>query len=409
MKRDSNSIIPKIILILGSVSILGIILLFFLPRDVIKKKRPAPDSPEELFSQVMQAAHPQIIELWEEGDKFITKKGFQCPKELEFQKAVGRSYYQCQPHFWQCYWENGIIDNPEIKIDIFGQEFHLRARPVFASIPAYSEELRFYEMTKTPGLKIKYGYVVEMEIRELPGKSQSILLSDSCRDTYLPQRIYGYGSGAELKGSEGFIWDNFGRNLFLDKFYVTNQQVNEWRVLTGETSKIMTDPKIWPYPALLSLSEQKKYCNYFGKKVLEAKLFDAATMTPGDLKNPKPEKVFRPQTPWQRDLSKTFLGTSRINEDYQLAPLDCLLAQVKGCPEKLFTTDSVSWMGLHYGLGFYPEHFINSIDPDLNLKMSSKFMSAASKWHELGLRTHWNGEQQKDLSVAFRCYEELVP
>jgi hypothetical protein len=253
------------------------------------------------------------------------------------------------------------------------------------------------------GLPLHYGYQIELSVAELPGRSQKILLTDSCRDTYLPERIYGYGKRPS-KG-EGFIWDNFGRKIFIDRFYVTNQMVNEWKVLTNKSGEILADRTLWPLPAHLSKDDQVKYCSYFGKRPLTAELFDAASMTPTDYKNPKPLKVVRAQTPWQRDLSKSFLGVARINPDHQLTPLDCQLAQVQGCKEKYFTTDSASWMGMNFPLGFSPEVLVNTIDPELNLKISSRDLPASSPWHELGNRTTWDGK----LAAAFRCYEEVVP
>ncbi len=409
MKRHSDSsIIPKIIKILVAILILGIILLFFRPRDEVGRKKVAPCTPEKVFTQVIEASRPRILEIWQDGDKFISKPNFNCPKELQFSKEVGSSYYECQPHFWQCYWQGGVIEHPEIETKLFGQTYHLRAKPSFTPIEEFSEEPRYYKTVKMPGFKIKYGYLIEFEVREIPGISQHMILPDVCRDTYLPQRIYGYGSGNDLKGSEGFIWDNFDRNLFLDKFYVSNQRVNEWRLLTGKNEKVIKNPSQWPLPALLNQKEQKQYCSFFGKRLMEAKLFDASFMIPGDQLNHLPAKVLRPQTPWQRDIGKTFLGMSRINEDYQLTPLDCQLAQVEGCPEKRFTTDSSGWVGINHGLGFYPEALVNDIEPEKNLKLSSKLLPASSPWHELGLRSSWKGEQESSLPVAFRCYEEVV-
>lgn len=381
-------------------------MLFFRARPIVKKIKEKP-LPVKLFAQVIEAAHPQILKLWEEGDKLIPKEGVNCPEEIVFLKNVGRSYYQCQPHFWQCYWQGGVVKRTELKVDLFGQRYSVYAKSSFDPIAEYSIEPRFYQMFKNTksGLNLHYGYQIEIGVRELPGFSQTMILTDSCRDVFLPERIYGYGS-VNGKKDEGFVWDNFDRKIFLDKFYVTNQQVNEWYVLTNQKKKLINDRKLWPLPALLNLEEQKKYCAFLGKRVLEAKLFDAATMTPADSQNPIPEKVMRPQTPWQRDHSKTFLGMARINSDYQLTPLDCQLAQVKGCKEKYFTTDSASWMGLHYSLGFFPESLINFIEQKKNLKLSSRFLGPSSEWHELGRRSSWEGEQ-KDLSIAFRCYEEV--
>lgn len=364
----------------------------------MKVKRP--EVPQKLFSQVMSAAQPKILELWKEADRFFPAGGTNCPEEIQHADHIGKTYYQCNPHFWQCYWQGGVRQRPELEITLFGKTFHLRAKAAFNS--------RFYDLFKRTslGLPVQYGYVVQMEIKEIPELHQTMILVDSCRDVFLPERLYGYGR-EEASIKEGFIWDNFDRNIFIDKFYVTNRQVNEWRRLTDKTELIEKDVKKWPYPALLSRKEQKDYCAFYGKRLLEAKLFDAASMPPAEPKNPLPDIVHRPQTPWHRDLSKTFLGMARINPDYQLTPLDCQLAQTQGCEEKLFSTDSATWMGIHFPLGFYPESLENFIAPSKNLKRSSRYFTAGSTVHELGYRDEWKGEQTSSLPVAFRCYEEV--
>jgi hypothetical protein len=395
--------------ILGFLSVIGIILLFFRPRPESRIKYQRPASSEKLFAQVILAAQPQILKLWEDGDQFIKKNGVKCDDEILFDQSVGRSYYQCQPHFWQCYWAGGIRKEPALKIDLFGQTFHVRAKPSFQPILKYSSHPRFYEILKGPyqGLNFHYGVLVELTLDEVPDMTWPIVLTDSCRDVYLPERIYGYGKVDPKKNDQDFLWDNFDRKIFIDKFYVSNQQVNEWRILNGELDKVVADRATWAHPATLNLTEQKNYCSFFGKKVLEAKMFDAATMTPSDIKNPLPERVSRPQTPWQRDIGKSFLGMSQINPDYQLTPLDCQLAQVKGCQEKYFTTDSVTWMGMNFALGFYPESLPNSIEPKKNLKLSSKFLPPESLIHELGVLSNWQGQLEANMPIAFRCYEEV--
>jgi hypothetical protein len=316
--------------------------------------------------------------------------------------SVGKSYYQCNPHFWQCFWQGGVKANPELQVNLFGQKFHLRARQAFNE--------RFYKLYKksSPGFSPNYGYTVEMEVDEIPGMSQAMILTDSCRQIYLPERIYGYGD-VKNRSEEGFIWDNFGRKIFIDKFYVSKRHVNEWRLLIGMPELIEQDRKKWGTPAFLTPEEQRKYCSYYGKKLLEAKIFDAASMTPSDLKNPLSDNIYRSDTHWQRDLSKTFLGMARINPEYQLTPLDCQLAEVQGCQEKYYSTDSATWAGLHYSLGFYPEAVENNIEPKNILKKSSRFFSASSPVHELGKWSSWDGKQSKKFPVAFRCYEEVVP
>ena len=357
----------------------------------------------------MQVALPKIQRLWEEGDKYIKKNGLTCPDEIAFDKRVGRSYYQCQPHFWQCFWSGGVQADNFLKIEVFGETYHLRARASFNPVETYSAEPRFYHIIKgpIPEMNFHYGVLVELSLDEFPDKVWPLILTDTCRDTYLPERIYAHIIEAKQSRDKLFEWDNFDRKIFIDKFYVSNQMVNEWRLLIGEVDKIITDRLEWPRPAILSRSEQMAYCSFWGKRVLEAELFHAASMSPVDSKNPLNEWYHAPQTPWQRDLSKTFLGMARINPDYQLTPLDCQLAQVQGCQEKYYSTDSVTWMGMNYSLGFYPEALKNNYEANKNLKKSSRFFSPESEFHELGHLSSWDGQVSEKLPVAFRCYEEV--
>lgn len=360
-----------------------------------------PEVPEKLFTQVLDQALPEILNLWEQGDRYLPKSGLKCDQEILNAKNVGAPYYQCNPNFWQCFWGGGVKENPSLVVELFGQTYNIEARPSFDS--------RYYGLfhRKFQGPEIKYGYMVEIRVAEFPNLSQTMLLTDTCRDTFLPERIYGYGK-APNKLDEGFIWDNFGRGIFIDRFYVSNRQLNEWKILTGKMNTMEQDRSKWPTPAIIARKDQKAYCKFYGKKLLEAKLFDAASMTPSDLKNPQPSRIYRPQTPWQRDLSRTFLGMSRINPDYQLAPLDCELAEVQGCKEKFYSIDSATWMGFHYSLGFNAESLDNTIEPKNILKPSSKYFSPAAPFHELGTLTEWNGEVDEKNPAAFRCFEEVV-
>jgi hypothetical protein len=391
------------------LSIGSIIYLFFRPKSDLKPRIKKSAETQIVISHLLEAALPKIQHLWEEGDKFIKKDGLSCPQEIIFDKKVGRSYFQCQPHFWQCFWEGGVQKDNFLKIEMHGEVYHLRARSNFPKIQSYSDSPRFYKIVKGPlkGMNFHYGVMVDVFFDEFPDKTLSLILTDTCRDTFLPENIYAHVFQEKKSQERVFLWDNFNRKIFIDKFYVSNQMVNDWRLQIGEKEKIIADRLKWPLPAIISRREQVAYCSFWGKRVLEAELFHAASMTPIDLKDPLNSWTNIPQTPWQRDLSKTFLGMARINPDYQLTPLDCQLAQVEGCNEKFYATDSVSWMGMNYSLGFYPEVLKNNLEPKNNLKLSSRFRSAESEVHELGYLTQWQENSSSELPVAFRCYEEV--
>ena len=78
-------------MILGFLSVIGIILLFFRTRPEIQNKVQRPASPEKLFAQVILAGQPKLLKLWEEGDRFIKKEGLKCKKEEDRLKIIKNS------------------------------------------------------------------------------------------------------------------------------------------------------------------------------------------------------------------------------------------------------------------------------------------------------------------------------
>ena len=250
---------------------------------------------------------------------------------------------------------------------------------------------------QTQGVSQLTGYIGEFEIVELK-KKQKIFLANSCHEVYLPERTYAYGEVKDLR-DPGFLWDNAGRKLFIDKFYVSEGEVAEWKSYLGEKVQTQTPWK----PAKLKKNEQESFCQFHGKNVLMAHFFDATQMTPLDLKIKFPDMVIRPDTPWQRDSNRTFFHESK-NPDYRLSLRDCGFAEVKGCPESFYMTDSLSWSGVAFGLGFEEELFYNPIDPDLDLKKSSHHEVATSPWHKLGRR----GKSNPEAAYAFRCFREIL-
>ncbi len=68
-------------------------------------------------------------------------------------------------------------------------------------------------------------------------KFVKLKLLNTCRDTYLPQKKYTAGP----KHNNAFEWDNAGRLFYIDKFYVTNRDIDEWFQRTGITSEIKVE------------------------------------------------------------------------------------------------------------------------------------------------------------------------
>lgn len=376
MKRDlTNFSISKIYIFLGIVGVTGIFLLFFIPQKapVVSEKRVNRD----LINQVLHAASSVLHGAWTTPSVYLSKEDCHLPGE------VGNSYLECSAEGWQCLW-NKV---PHLDVEYAGRKYQLKS----------SGKTSFIRR-EVQGIETKTGYITEVEIPELD-ITQKVFLPKTCHEMYLPQRSYAYGEVSDPRDL-GIIWDNAGKLIFIDKFYVPERDVKEWKEFLGEEYVTQTPWK----PAKLQESEQIRFCQFHGKKRLMAHFFDASQMSPVDLKTPFPHTIVRPDTPWQRDYNRTFLASSVKEEGFKPSQKDCRLAQVGGCPESYFMSDSVSWMGVAFGLGFEEELFYNPFQPELNLKKSSRLLPASSHWHKLGRRE----KSEEDAAYAFRCYREIL-
>lgn len=375
MKRDSSDLsISKIYIFLLIVGVAGTFLLLIYPRISFKGASERDNS--DLINQALAQSLPLIKSMWLNPTSHVDLKKCGLPAN------VGSAYLECNPDGWQCLWDN--ID--QVSYTLGTSTFHLKGNPKLSFI---KREIQ--------GVKQISGYLGEVEIVELK-KKQKIFLARTCHEVYLPERTYAYGEVKDVR-DPGFIWDNSGRKIFIDQFYASEREVAEWKNHLGEN--LVTDTP-WK-PAKLIKAEQEEFCSFHGKKLLMAHLFDASQMTPVDLNIKFPDMVIRPDTPWQRDYNRTFLKESK-NPEYRLTSRDCGLAEVKGCPETYYMNDSVSWSGVSFGLGFEEESFYNPIEPEYDLKKSSRYESASSPWHKLGRRS----KTVDDGKYAFRCYRELL-
>ena len=140
---------------------------------------------------------------------------------------------------------------------------------------------------------------------------------------------------------------------------------------------------------------------------MEAHLWDAATLTPPDINRPLPEFIVKPWLPWTRDRRGTFFEKAFKDRDWKPTAVDCGLAYVKDCievvPYRPYHSDNVSWMGIFHVLGGEPERFRNTVEPNLVIKGSHRYLNANDSAHQLGVRL-----KDRD-KAAFRCYREVFP
>lgn len=340
-----------------------------------------------------------------------------CPELILPDPKVGNRYLSCNPLFWECYWSKGLSKDPSIQVEYEGQVFTLVAHQLesgkFGRIIAQSD--------LSEGEAPTWSYQVELNVKEFPGYKLHLALLNSCQDHYLPERVYAYGVSQTSRAQDVFLWDNFGRDIYLDRFPVSHQEVNQWaRDRDSFKHLIKKNVQEYPYPAThLSSEEQKQFCAWRGARLMEPHLFDAGAMIPSSDEK-FPDVIAPASTPWERDRQRTFLvkeGKPKVE--------DCQRAAVKGCDLYPYSTNSVSWMGLGETIGFYPEAF-RAVYDRFNVKFSSIYLEAKSPWNSLGKRGIWSGEGHRpadfstgsleenpflaleNVPVGFRCYREVV-
>lgn len=217
-------------------------------------------------------------------------------------------------------------------------------------------------------------------------ESFNFKLKKNCQMSYLPQNKYSYGLSNERK----FIWDNYNRDFYIDKYYVSNYDVKNWNsaLATNFSYKANTN---------LSLSQKIKFCQSKGKRLLEARFFDAASFIYD--KDAKNNYFYKHKTNFTK-------GRSFLSSKDGLRLKDCYKAFVLGCEKfyqfKNYDNMSLTWIGINYALGGHYEEMINRFDRDLTLKESSMYLAKSSKAHRVGYRTN-----KKDKEGAFRCMLQL--
>lgn len=310
---------------------------------------------------------PMMVEklnsIWKEGDlDMLSKKETpECKSLLNYKNQVSGEFFQCNPLYINCYLS----------------DFNFKGfRPL-------KLKKRFFE----------YDNLGNFIVTLTRGESYFRLkLLNTCRDVFLPPKKYSAGP----KNVQTYVWDNFNELVYIDKYYVSNLDVIEWKNRTGRPVS-EKELKRAPFEPNTSLSpdEMNQYCFSQNKKVLESRYFDAASFIPNKKDNPKIVRKFPYH--WTKKRS--------------VETKDCFNVYAKGCESKrsfkFFEGISTSWIGIHYVLGGYMEYLPNKFDGDKNIKVSSFYFDEKSKWHEIGVRGQLgkdnSTQSQQDIGVAFRC------
>jgi hypothetical protein len=248
-------------------------------------------------------------------------------------------------------------------------------------------------MKQGEGHLLPFAYKVLLERANQPERRYQVLLEDICNQVYLPGRVYQYQHREKV-----WRWDNLGQEIYIDKYQVSQVDIDFWDRVTKSISKRSWSGRGRYLPASgLQLSEMERYCHFKGGELLAAHLFDAATYHPGDITKINPYQVGTSLYPWTRKGKKSFLYKIQNGEnDSKFKRSYCLFIYSKECRERdvpylQFVSNATSWSGIYEVMGGVPEAMRNVLNPKQNIFLSSFYFPLTSSWHRLGTRGNWNG------------------
>ncbi len=346
-----------------------------------------------------------------ESAKSSTDVDQKCQDILGDLTSTDRSYLRCNPDFLACLARLNKGFGPEGKFSL-EEKYQLERR-------AQGFAYRF-KLTRD---------LITFDIDLYP----------HCKELYLPERLYAQGPSPREGASEELLWDNLGRNIFIDRDPVSVRDLKETLTLSARTefegvlntnekeiiSSLLKTKNLASPVVSLTLSLQHKVCALWGKELLRAEVYDAATFLPFDQSDPTPVSISRSPYPWSKRRSDVFLA----DKEPEINGPNCARAFVYECGPKFkrmnFESLSNSWIGLRTILGHEMESMKNVLSPRKNMMFSSKYFSANSRWHQLGVRGYWDGDgrdyrnfnfglsdpavsSKVDFDVSFRCMRREV-
>ncbi|HAZ14014.1 MAG: hypothetical protein A2X86_17250 [Bdellovibrionales bacterium GWA2_49_15] len=349
-------------------------------------------------AQVLRRAVEQIEGHWFKGDQEgLWERGeLACAEWLGESTNTSDIFLRCNPGFIQCLYGSGR----PVKVDVGDIHYNVS---LSADFQTNEKKSRVYQVSNRFGsdnpFSFHAGIRIKLQIQELPNYSQEMFLEDSCHEAFLPQRKYAYGSPTK-RGSD-FLWDSVGRLIVFDRYLVTERDVREWAdfvTLPKELEeRIRSSARAPALPSVQLLpQEMQAFCQYKGKTLMSALVFDAASFFPLRLNDPLPEFISRGPYPWGHREKDSFVYKIIQGDTTQINQENCQMLYAQECASKAawksFSRDSSSFAGLFQILGGVMEYLDNPLEPELNLKVSSVYFPFSSAWHRLGVRGHWDGE-----------------
>lgn len=242
------------------------------------------------------------------------------------------------------------------------------------------------------GIKIHSDRSVSFEFKDLTQEeTYHLKLEYNCHKKRIQPRVF----SATASRDKGELWDNYNRNLFVDKFYISNYEAD---LRKGKLPKISGE-SLKPY-LLRNLEEIKNVCKSFGGRLLPNHVFEALAYFPAKVEK---NYQFKSHVPWDKTLKLQILKTH--------TNVLCKNVLTSECDDKNYHNyirQSPSWAGVFHMLGSEIEVFDNFFEPLKNLKISSRYLPYNDESHENSYRSYWNGEWGNQMILNNEKVKELI-
>ncbi len=290
----------------------------------------------------------KIKELKKEWEYAYSFEKLKCPNLTEYSDNIGQNYFRCNPYYFECFlqgYNDKEIQIKEIKSNLkYFKKSKVLAKSMYSGehIPHHGV---FFVLSKNDVF-------------------QEVIFENICKSVYLPKKVY--------ITTDKYQWDNFNQNIYIDKFHVSNRDIDEWKQLKGEKSQIKM--KDFPKAATnLDKNQMNDYCSFYGKHLLKSHVYDAGVV----LTNNKTIYPF------------PMIKSQRIKKI--LNEITCKQLYSSECDNKnYYSTYASSWIDIYQVQGG-PFEYVENIYSDYNLVLSSKYFSKNSTFHFVTSRGKWDG------------------
>lgn len=308
-----------------------------------------------------------------------------CPILFQKMAHVGMELLRCNPEYLKCRVSKMPFD---IQVE-FGDKSGIGFNPVWR-LYSNSQEIPHS------------GILITLKKENF---AKEIVLEDECHKVYLPQRRYRYIHSDQ---KELWYWDNFNRHIYIDRFMVNNQKIQTFNVVRG---KKFEDPKELAYmPATnVKLDDMKAYCFARGGHLLQAHVYDAATVYPKDTNEPRPETITLSPYPWSSNYKTEPLFKWQEGKSASKPKEICQRLRSSDCQQHqkyIGANNFETWMGLGDIMNGYSEVFDNPIEPNRNVQLFDVGLESKSRFFSLFNKIEWDNQDLEERNFEVENIED---